>query len=167
MRQSPVKCSVEIQNEILCQDRGSSKKGANTKKDLKVATEAASANKTFGCFYKCLFSTKRAARKTSDFGEKGRVTKDEGQLPERWIKSNNNNREFAFCCCAVFVLNKDKKQQKQQEQEREHSRWVFLSAVLFLFSFFFCRVLFVPSTIILLLRRIFLFVYQRFICWQV
>jgi len=47
MRQSPVKCSVEIQNEILGQKRGAS---GIKKKVQKVATEAASANKNFWLF---------------------------------------------------------------------------------------------------------------------
>jgi len=46
MRQSPVKCSVEIQNEILGQKRGAS----GIKKVQKVAAEAASANKNFWLF---------------------------------------------------------------------------------------------------------------------
>jgi len=45
MRQSPVKCLVEIQNEIPCQNRGT-----GGKKVQKVATEAASANKNFWLF---------------------------------------------------------------------------------------------------------------------
>jgi len=59
MRQSPVKCSVKIQNEILGQNRGAS---GIQKKVQKVATEQHQRIKTFGCFYKCLFSTKERAK---------------------------------------------------------------------------------------------------------